>query len=240
MTPEGVNIKHPDKLFIGGEWIKPMSNDSIEVVNPAIEEVVARVAHAGNRDMDAAVAAARHAFDHGPWPSTPPLERMAKLMQFVDALEPRVPELAAAWTAQVGGLASMAGGMHAGGVAGLRGIASLGERFAWVEQRPGMAVDTVTVVREPVGVVVAIAPWNGPFAIMANKVFYALVAGCTVVMKPRRWRRFAACGPPAFPWWSLRASPRGASSPFMRTTSTCSRSVRCRRTTSPRGRHAYS
>ena len=74
--------------------------------------------------------------------------------------------------------------MHAGGVAGLRGIASLGERFAWTEQRPGMAVDTVTVVREPMGVVVAIAPWNGPFAIMANKAFYALIAGCTVVMKP--------------------------------------------------------
>ncbi len=184
MTPEGVNIKHPDKLFIGGEWVHPVANDVIEVVNPASEEVVARVAHAGNRDMDAAVAAAREAFDNGPWPRTPPLERMAKLMQFVDALEPRVPELAAAWTAQIGGLATAAGPMHAGGVAGLRGIASLGERFQWVEQRPGMAVDTVTVVREPVGVVVAIAPWNGPFAIMANKVFYALIAGCTVVMKP--------------------------------------------------------
>lgn len=184
MTPEGVNIEHPDKLFIGGEWVHPIANDVIEVVNPASEEVVARVAHAGNRDMDAAVAAARDAFDNGPWPTTPPLERMAKLMEFVDALEPRVPELAAAWTAQIGGLASAAGPMHAGGVAGLRGIASLGERFQWIEQRPGMAVDTVTVVREPVGVVVAIAPWNGPFAIMANKVFYALIAGCTVVMKP--------------------------------------------------------
>ncbi|WAT17531.1 aldehyde dehydrogenase [Aurantiacibacter sp. MUD11] len=184
MTPEGVNIAHPDKLFIGGEWVAARSGDWIEVENPASEEIVARVAHAGPADMDAAVAAAREAFDHGPWPTTPPMERMAKLMQMVDYLEPRVPELAKAWTAQIGGLASAAGPMHAGGVAGLRGIASLGERFQWIEQRPGMAVDTVTVVREPVGVVVAIAPWNGPFAIMANKVFYALIAGCTVVMKP--------------------------------------------------------
>ncbi|MGB3795697.1 MAG: aldehyde dehydrogenase family protein, partial [Alteraurantiacibacter sp.] len=184
MTPEGVNVRHPDKLFIGGEWVAPASSDGIEIVNPASEEVVARTAAAGPRDMDAAVAAARDAFDHGPWPRTPPMERMAKLMELVDHLEARVPELAAAWSAQIGGLASAAGPMHAGGVAGLRGIASLGERFAWVEQRPGMAVDTVTVVREPVGVVVAIAPWNGPFAIMANKVFYALIAGCTVVMKP--------------------------------------------------------
>ena len=184
MTPEGVNVAHPDKLFIGGAWVPAQSGDSIEVVNPASEDVVARVAHAGNADMDAAVAAAREAFDAGPWPTTPPLERQAKLMEMVDHLEGRVPELAAAWTAQIGGLASAAGPMHAGSVAGLRGIASLGERFQWTEQRKGMAVDTVVIAREPVGVVVAIAPWNGPFGIMANKLFYALIAGCTVVMKP--------------------------------------------------------
>ncbi len=96
MTPENVNIAHPDKLFIGGEWVKPQSNASIEVVNPASEEVIARVAHAGNRDMDAAVAAARDAFDNGPWPRLSPQERQAKLMEMVDYLETRVPELAAA------------------------------------------------------------------------------------------------------------------------------------------------
>jgi acyl-CoA reductase-like NAD-dependent aldehyde dehydrogenase len=67
---------------------------------------------------------------------------------------------------------------------GLAGIAALGESFEWVSQKPGQAVDTVVIAREPVGVVAAIAPWNGPFAIMANKVFYALVAGCPVIMKP--------------------------------------------------------
>ncbi len=184
MTPEGVNIAHPDKLFIGGEWVQPHGTEQIEVVNPASEEVIARVAHADTVDMDRAVAAARSAFDNGPWPSTPPLQRMAKLMQYVDELEKRVPELATAWTAQIGGLATASGPMHGGAVMGLRGIASLGERFQWEERRPGMAVDTVCILREPVGVVAAIAPWNGPFAIMANKVFYALVSGCTVIMKP--------------------------------------------------------
>ncbi|MCB2065289.1 MAG: aldehyde dehydrogenase [Erythrobacter sp.] len=184
MTPEGVNIAHPDKLFIGGEWVRPLSNDTIEVVNPASEEVVARVAAAGNRDMDAAVAAARQAFDHGPWPTTPPLERMANLMEMVDYLEGRVPELAAAWTAQIGGLASFAPMMHGGAVAGLRGLAALGETFQWEERRPGMAVDSVIIRREPVGVVVGIAPWNGPFGIMANKVFYSLISGSVIVMKP--------------------------------------------------------
>lgn len=184
MTPEGVNIKNPDKLFIGGEWVAPHGTGQIEIENPDREEIVARVAEADETDMDRAAAAARDAFDNGPWPTTPPLERMAKLMQMVDHLETRVPELAAAWTAQIGGLSSASGPMHAGGVAGLRGIASLGERFVWEERRAGMLVDTVIVRREPVGVVAAIAPWNGPFAIMANKVFYALIAGCPVIMKP--------------------------------------------------------
>src|SRR5690348_15878772 len=108
MTPEGVNIAHPDKLFIGGEWVPPTSGSQLAIVNPNSEAVFARVAAAGPDDMDRAVAAARQAFDHGPWPTTPPAERGAKLMQMIDHLEARVPELCAAWTAQVGGLASFA------------------------------------------------------------------------------------------------------------------------------------
>jgi acyl-CoA reductase-like NAD-dependent aldehyde dehydrogenase len=184
MTPQGVTIRHPDKLFIGGEWVAATSGRQIEIVNPNSEEVVARVAEAGPDDMDRAVAAARAAFDHGPWPTTPPAERGAILMKMIDHLETRVPELSAAWTAQVGGLASFAPIMHGGGVAGLRGIAALGHSFAWVEQKKGMVVDTAVIAREPVGVVAGIAPWNAPFGIMANKVFYALVSGCTIVMKP--------------------------------------------------------
>jgi len=184
MTPAGVNIRHPDKLFIGGEWVAATSGRQLEIVNPNSEEVVARVAEAGPDDMDRAVAAARAAFDHGPWPTTPPAERGAKLMAMIDHLETRVPELSAAWVAQVGGLASFAPIMHGGGVAGLRGIAALGSSFPWVEQKKGMVVDTAVIAREPVGVVAGIAPWNAPFGIMANKVFYALVSGCTIVMKP--------------------------------------------------------
>src|SRR6186713_1995296 len=184
MTPQGVTIRHPDKLFIGGEWVAATSGRTIEIVNPNSEEVVAVVAAAGPDDMDRAVAAARQAFDQGPWPTTPPAERAAKLMAMIDLLEPRVPELCAAWVAQVGGLASFAPIMHGGGVAGLRGIAALGNTFAWVEQKKGMVVDTAVIAREPVGVVAGIAPWNAPFGIMANKVFYALISGCTIVMKP--------------------------------------------------------
>jgi acyl-CoA reductase-like NAD-dependent aldehyde dehydrogenase len=184
MTPQGVNIAHPDKLFIGGEWVAATSGRQIDIINPNTEELVARVAEASEADMDRAVAAARQAFDHGPWPTTPPAERGARLMAMIDHLEARIPELAAAWTAQVGGLASFAPVMHGGAVAGLRGIAAMGESFAWVEQKKGQVVDTAIIAREPVGVVVGIAPWNAPFGIMANKVFYALVAGCPIIMKP--------------------------------------------------------
>ncbi|MBO0750297.1 MAG: aldehyde dehydrogenase, partial [Porphyrobacter sp.] len=136
------------------------------------------------QDMDRAVAAARQAFDHGPWPTTPPAERGKVLMAMAAILEKRVPEIAKAWTAQIGGLATRSEGMQMGSVMGMRGIAALGESFPWTEKRKGQMVDTAVIVREPVGVVAGIAPWNAPFGIMLNKVAYSLIAGNTIVMKP--------------------------------------------------------
>jgi acyl-CoA reductase-like NAD-dependent aldehyde dehydrogenase len=101
-----------------------------------------------------------------------------------DELVRREPELAAAWTAQVGGLASFAPIMTAGGTASIRHTIGLLDSFAFVQRRPSAAVDTAIVAREPVGVVAAIAPWNAPYPIMSAKIAYALVAGCSVVMKP--------------------------------------------------------
>ncbi|RKF20657.1 aldehyde dehydrogenase [Altericroceibacterium spongiae] len=184
MTPEGVNITHPDKLFIGGEWVAATSGREIELVSPNSEEVVGRVAEASKEDMDKAVAAARTAFDHGPWPSTPPAERAAKLMEMAEYLEKRMPELCAAWTAQVGGLASFAPQMHGGAIMQLKAIADLGNTYEFVQKRPSMMVETALIAKEPVGVVAAIAPWNAPFGIMIAKVGYALVAGCPVIVKP--------------------------------------------------------
>ena len=184
LLPTGVSIAHPERIYLGGQWVPAHSGRLIELVSPDTEHVVARVAEADEADMDAAVTAARAAFDHGPWSHTPPVERVAAFRRMIDHLEPRVPELARAWSAQMGGLASFAGPMHAGSVMALRQIAGFAERFAFVEQRPSMAAACALVVHEPVGVVAAIAPWNGPFGIMANKVAYALLTGCTVIMKP--------------------------------------------------------
>jgi len=184
MIPEGVRIAHPEKLFIGGAWVAAASDTWIDLVCPNSEAMVGRVVEAGKADMDSAVAAARFAFDTGPWPRMSPAERGRLLRALGAELQKREPDLAAAWTAQVGGLASFAPHMTAGGTAGVMATFGLCDSFPFVERRASMTVDTALVVREPAGVVAAIAPWNAPYSIMASKLAYALVAGCTVIMKP--------------------------------------------------------
>lgn len=184
MTPEGVTIKHPDRVFIGGEWIAAHSGRMIEIVSPNSEQVVAAVAEADDTDMDAAVAAARQAFDTGPWPRMAPAERGVYMMKMLASLRAREPELAKAWTAQMGGLASIAGPMHMGANMTFEMIAKMADTFQFVEKRPTHVAHTALIAYEAVGVVAAIAPWNGPYGIMSSKLAYALVAGCTVIMKP--------------------------------------------------------
>jgi aldehyde dehydrogenase (NAD+) len=184
MVPEGVRVAHPDRLFIGGAWVGAASDAGLDLVCPNSEAVVGRVAEAANADMDRAVAAARAAFDTGPWPRMSPAERGRLLRALGAELQKREPELAAAWTAQVGGLAGFAPHMTGGGTASVLATFDLCDSFPFVERRPSMAVDTALVVREPAGVVAAIAPWNAPYPIMSSKLAYALVAGCTVIMKP--------------------------------------------------------
>jgi aldehyde dehydrogenase (NAD+) len=184
MLPSGVAIAHPGRLYIGGAWVQPHSDREIEIVSPDSEQVVARVAEADEADMDAAVAAAREAFDSGPWPHLSKAARLALFRKLVDHLRARTDELALCWNAQVGGLMSFAPIMHTGAVMTLDQIAGFAEAFAFTEVRPSTGAPTGIVAHEPVGVVAAIAPWNAPFGIMANKVAYPLVTGCTVVMKP--------------------------------------------------------
>ena len=184
MLAANIRIAHPDKLYIDGQWVAPKSGRQIEIVSPNSEEVVVRVAEAGKEDMDLAVAAARRAFDEGPWGRMGPAERGQYLLKMAEYLRGREPELAAAWTAQVGGLASFAPQMVGGGTMAIAAIAGLATSFPFVEKRPSHQVKTAIVAREPVGVVAGIAPWNAPYSIMANKVAYTLVAGGTIVVKP--------------------------------------------------------
>ncbi|RIV80069.1 aldehyde dehydrogenase [Aurantiacibacter xanthus] len=184
MLPANIALKHPDRVFIDDLWVEPTSDKVLKLVDPASEEVVGEIAEASAADMDRAVAAARKAFDHGPWPQMPVAERVALIEAMADILEQRHGELAEAWTSQVGGLASFAPVMVGGGTMTLRHIAGMAREFAFVEQRPAMMTKAAIVAHEPVGVVAAIAPWNAPYQIMIGKVGCALAAGCTVIMKP--------------------------------------------------------
>ncbi len=166
MTPDGVNVKHADQLWINGRWIPAHSGRMIELISPDTEQVIGAVAEADQHDMDAAVAAARAAFDTGPWSRMRPAERIALLKRMTGHLRARTAEIARAWTLQMGGLASFAGLMTEGSTMGFEGIIAAAENFAFVETRPSPVVQSAIVAHEPVGVVAAIAPWNGPYGIM--------------------------------------------------------------------------
>jgi aldehyde dehydrogenase (NAD+) len=171
------HVRNPRSLFIGGEWIKPSSSATFDIVDSATEEVFLTVAEAQEDDVVAAVAAARNAFDHGPWPRMSPPERGAWLRKIADAWDMRGEELADTWALESGVLRSM--GVHsAKGVAEVfRYYAGLGDTFAWEEKHTSSMGQPALLVREPVGVVAAIIPWN------AYKVAAALIAGCTVIIK---------------------------------------------------------
>ncbi|WP_404713892.1 aldehyde dehydrogenase [Sphingomonas sp. MMS24-J13] len=177
-------LRHPDRLFIGGAWVEAHSGRQIEIVSPDTEQVVARVAEADETDMDRAVAAARKAFDEGPWQWMPPAERVAAMGRLVEALRKREPEIAAAWTQQMGGLTAIAPYLTGRGTQNLQEAIDLGGTFPFITKVESKASPVAYVVHEPVGVVAAIAPWNVPYMIMAAKLAPALLSGCTIIIKP--------------------------------------------------------
>ena len=184
-APAGITLAHPGQLFIGGRWTDPHQPAWIEVVSPHTEQVAFRVAAAGEPDMDDAVAAARRAFDDGPWPRLTPQERVQQLRRFQSVLEQRRPEIVRAWTEQVGSLASQSPFVIGAGFDTLDYYLGLADSYPFVEPRPPAdGQGEAFIVREPVGVVVAVVPWNNPFGIMISKIAPALVAGCCVIMKP--------------------------------------------------------
>jgi aldehyde dehydrogenase (NAD+) len=183
--PQGVTLAHPHELYIGGRWVSPAAGGRIEVISPDTEEVTAVVAAATEPDMDAAVSAAREAFDRGPWPRLEPAERAAAVRRVAGFLRERQDELARAFVAEIGALASFAPFAAMGATGTFDSYANIAERYEWVKEEPSTVPGhKALVIREPVGVVAAIAPWNMPYAIMAQKVAPALVAGCAVIMKP--------------------------------------------------------
>ena len=171
-------------LFIGNQWRPGSTGQAISPVNPATEQPFGRAAAASDEDVDAAVRAARAAFDTGPWPRLSLQERAAALLRFADALEADIEPLAELvmresglpWKEGIGGTKSM--------TTMLRYYASLADRVELVERRKGLTGVTASIEKVPLGVVAQIVPWNGPISMASPSLPPALLAGCTVVLKP--------------------------------------------------------
>ena len=175
-----------DSLFIGGEWMRPSSSARIDVTSASTEENIGSVPEAQEADVDAAVAAARRAFDDPDgWSQWEPSARAAAMERLAAELEARAGEMAQRVSAQNGMPISIATMLEGGfPVIVLRYLAGLLEGASFEEERPGFLGGTNIVRREPIGVVGAIVPWNYPQTLAAFKYGAALAAGCTVVMKP--------------------------------------------------------
>ena len=183
-NPSTIPLRHPDRIYVGGQWRVPSSARLIEVTSPITEQLVGAVAEALDADIDMAVEAARDAFDSGPWPHMPAAERAEWLRKLAAGLQQRSVEFGHAWTNEVGTLFSLSAhvGEHAAYFSNY--FADLAETFPFEEQLASAIPNyAATVIREPMGVAAAIVPWNGPLILAIMKIAPALVSGCTVVLK---------------------------------------------------------
>ncbi|OUS93808.1 aldehyde dehydrogenase [Rhodococcus sp. NCIMB 12038] len=177
---------HYDSLFIGGDWVRPTSNERITVVSASTEQPIGSVPEAQEADVDAAVAAARRAFDDpAGWAHWAPADRAAAMERLADGLERRAEDVVQRVSAQNGMPVAVARQLEgAFPVVLLRYYAGLARESATEETRPGLFGGNTLVRREPLGVVGAIVPWNFPQTLAAFKYAPALAAGCTLVIKP--------------------------------------------------------
>ncbi|MGK2913661.1 MAG: aldehyde dehydrogenase family protein [Porticoccaceae bacterium] len=171
-------MKTFDKLYIDGAWVSPDGKDFLEVINSSTEAVMGKIPAGSAVDADRAVTVASRAFKT--WSLTSPGERRQYLVKLADALTARQDELGEIMAGEVGMPISMAKVIQAGlPIVSLRNYAKLLEDYPFVE-----VIGNSEVVKEPIGVVACITPWNFPLHQAMAKVGAALAAGCTVVLKP--------------------------------------------------------
>jgi acyl-CoA reductase-like NAD-dependent aldehyde dehydrogenase len=172
-----------ESLYIGGRWIAPARGGVLDVTSPSTEQVIGHAPLASAADVDGAVAAAREAFDSGPWPRTPPEARAEALASMAAYLTDRARPLAELNIDEAGVPVTFAHARELGPVAVFNYFVDLTRRFPFRETRRG-AMAPALVVREPAGVVAAVVPFNGPIMSAAAKIAPALAAGCPIVFKP--------------------------------------------------------
>jgi aldehyde dehydrogenase (NAD+) len=177
------DILAPGRLFIGGEWQEAGSGQTFEVVDPARAEVVTEVAEGDAQDIDRAVRAAREAFE-GAWHKTSPRQRGRLLFKLAERLEERKDEIATVETLNNGKP------LFESGIDVAMAIQTFEYYAGWATKIEGETIPVSVpfqfnyTLREPVGVVGAIVPWNFPLNLASWKVAPALAAGCTIVLKP--------------------------------------------------------
>ena len=172
------DMDNAEKFYINGQWVEPSNPGRLDVINPATEEPIGTIAMGGHADVDAAVAAAQEAFES--WSQTTVEERLAILNKITEVIGARGEELAGVISSEMGapmGLAKAA--QAATGFAHFATTAGVLANFEFEEK-----VGTSLIVKEPVGVVGMITPWNWPINQISCKVAPALAAGCTMVLKP--------------------------------------------------------
>ncbi|MCU1645778.1 MAG: geoB [Nocardia sp.] len=174
-----------DTIFIDGQWISSTGDATIEIVSPHNENVIATVPNGTPGDIDAAVAAARRAFDTGPWPRMAPRERLSYLTRLADMYEARLEDFAQIISAEMGAPITLSRTRQApAGLYCLRSTIAFAEQYEWEQTRATAESGPAIVRKLPVGVVGAIAPFNFPQMLVMAKLAPALAAGCTVVVKP--------------------------------------------------------
>ncbi|WP_436698582.1 aldehyde dehydrogenase family protein [Nocardioides sp. BYT-33-1] len=176
---------HVDDLYVDGVWRPARGSGRLPVVDPATEESWGSVPDAAPEDVADAMAAAVRAFRAGPWPALSPSERAAHLLRMADELDERAEPLSRTITRENGSPVAETSGAAANAAGILRHVASLAPWLEAEDVRAFPAGGAETVVRrDPVGPCVLIAPWNFPINLMVVKLAPALLAGCTVVLKP--------------------------------------------------------
>lgn len=176
-------LKYPDRFFIDGEWVKPSSDARIDVISPSTEELFFRVGEAAPADMERAIAAARKAFDEGPWPRMSHAERAGYLKKLGQELRARANDVGGIWTSEMGSLHGANKRMVPLFADVYDFHAAMADSFPFIEAHQPAQGGAGYLVREPVGVVAAIVPWNGPLMLASWKTAPALLAGCTVILK---------------------------------------------------------
>jgi aldehyde dehydrogenase (NAD+) len=174
------------KFYIGGQWVDPADLKTLDVINPATEQVSGKIALGTAADVDRAVKAARKAF--ATWSLTSREERLGVLQRILGQYQKRIGDLGVAITEEMGAPKALANGFQVGlGAAHLNTAIEVLKNFRFEEPR-----GATMIVKEPVGVCGLITPWNWPLNQIAVKVFPALATGCTVILKPSEVAPFSA------------------------------------------------